>query len=107
MKNELKNHKSNVNISKPFSILLIKGLLYGLLVTIFIMICMYLCLKNLDQVIEFLTAIRDCLLAEDCPVTIFKILLITFPIIFIIVDIAALAFIIADVSYDSKKQKNK
>ena len=106
MKNELKNHKSNVNISKPFSNLLIKGLLYGLLVTIVIMICIYLGLKNLDQVIEFLIAIRDSLLVEDCTITIFKILLITFPIVFIIVDIAALAFI-ADVSYDSKKQKNK
>lgn len=106
MKNELKNHKSNVNVSKPFCNLLIKGLLYGLLVTIIIMICMYLSLKNLDQVIEFLTAIRDSLLVEDCTITIFKIILITFPIIFIIVDIAALAFI-ADVGYDSKKQKNK
>ena len=70
------------------------------------MICMYLGLKSLNQVIEFLTAIRDSLLVENCTITIFKILLITFPIIFIIVDIAALAFI-ADVSYDSKKQKNK
>ena len=106
MKNELKNHKSNVNISKPFNILLIKGLLYGLLVTIVMMICMYLGLKSLNQVIEFLTAIRDSLLVEDCTITIFKILLITFPVIFIMVDIAALAFI-ADVGYDSKKQKNK
>lgn len=102
MKKELNNHKSNVNISKPLSNLLTKGLLYGLLVTIVIMICMYLGLKNLDQVIEFLTAIRDSLLVEDCTITIFKILLITFPIVFIIVDIATLAFI-ADVSYDSKK----
>lgn len=104
MKKELKNHKSNVNISKMFSNLLTKGLLYGLFVTIVIMICMYLGLKNLDQVIEFLTAIRDSLLVEDCAITIFKILLITFPIVFIIVDIATLAFI-ADISYDSKKTK--
>lgn len=106
MKNELKNHKSNVIFSKPFSNLLTKGLLYGLLVTIVMMICMYLGLKNLNQVIEFLTAIRDSLLVENCTITIFKILLITFPIIFIIVDIATLAFI-ADISYDSKKTKNK
>ena len=104
MKKDLNNHKSNVNISKPFSNLLTKGLLYGLFVTIVIMICMYLGLKNLDQVIEFLTAIRDSLLVEDCTITIFKILLITFPIVFIIVDIATLAFI-ADISYDSKKTK--
>lgn len=104
MKKDLNNHKSNVSISKPFSNLLTKGLLYGLLVTIVIMICMYLGLKNLDQVIEFLTAIRDSLLVEDCTITIFKILLITFPIVFIIVDIATLAFI-ADISYDSKKTK--
>ena len=104
MKNELKNHKSNVIISKTFSNLLTKGLLYGLLVTIVMMICMYLGLKNLNQVIEFLTAIRDSLLVENCTITIFKILLITFPIIFIIVDIATLAFI-ADISYDSKKRK--
>lgn len=104
MKKELNNHKSNVSISKPFSNLLTKGLLYGLFVTIVIMICMYLGLKNLDQVIEFLTAIRDSLLVEDCTITIFKILLITFPIVFIIVDIATLAFI-ADISYDSKKTK--
>lgn len=104
MKKELKNHKSNVNITKPFSNLLTKGLLYGLLVTIVMMICMYLGLKNLDQVIEFLTAIRDSLLVENCTITIFKILLITFPVIFIMVDIAALAFI-ADISYDSKKTK--
>lgn len=106
MKKELKKHKSNVNISKPFSNLLTKGLIYGLLVTIAIMIGMYLGLKNLDQVIEFLTALRDSLSVEDCTINIFKILLITFPIIFIIVDIATLAFI-ADVSYDSKKTKNK
>ncbi len=106
MKKDLNNHKSNVNISKQFSNLLTKGLLYGLLVTIVMMICMYLGLKNLDQVIEFLTAIRDSLLVENCTITIFKILLITFPIIFIIVDIATLAFI-ADISYDSKKTKNK
>ena len=106
MKNELKNHKSNVIISKTFSNLLTKGLLYGLLVTIVMMICMYLGLKSLNQVIEFLTAIRDSLLVENCTITIFKILLITFPIIFIIVDIATLAFI-ADISYDSKKTKNK
>lgn len=104
MKKDLNNHKSNVNISKQFSNLLTKGLLYGLLVTIVMMICMYLGLKNLDQVIEFLTAIRDSLLVENCTITIFKILLITFPVIFIMVDIAALAFI-ADISYDSKKTK--
>ena len=100
MKKELKNHKSNVIISKTFSNLLTKGLLYGLLVTIVMMICMYLGLKSLNQVIEFLTAIRDSLLVENCTITIFKILLITFPIIFIIVDIATLAFI-ADISYDN------
>lgn len=104
MKKELKDHKSNVSINKPFSNLLTKSLIYGLLVTIVIMICMYLGLKNLDQVIEFLTALRDSLLVEDCTITILKILLINFPIIFIIVDIATLA-LIADVSYDSKKAK--
>lgn len=88
----------NLNVNNKFSNLLLKGLLYSFMLTLFIMILVYLGFKNINEIIDFLIAVRDKSIAP------MRLTVIFFPLVLIIINLPIVA-LLADIASDLLKNK--
>lgn len=104
MKKELKENESSFIVNCSISKIFLHFVIYAIFITVILMICLYYGLKNLDQVIDFLTLMRNGILSNESKITIGRVLLIIFPNVLILANITSFVLFI-DIYSDSRKNK--